>query len=222
VGCEGIVGVTQAVDDEDPQQDPIFFLSYAHGPRLDLVQKFYATLSEHIQQLFGLSADLVGFMDTTSLQAGARWTPTLMTALGTCHVFVPLISLAYVRSEWCAREWHAFHRRAVHTAKPGLDTTPVLPVLWSTLPRAETPQAISSLQLFLPDPQEPGDLRRQYRRNGMYGLGVTQHDHRFDTLVWLIAQEIWRIDAEHRVEPGIVRNPLRLPSSLWGDHERAS
>lgn len=210
----------QAGDDDEPQE-LIFFLSYAHGPRPELVQQFYETLSEHVQQLFGLSADPVGFKDDATLSSGERWTDSLMTALGTCHVFVPLISLAYVRSKWCAREWHAFHRRTVRTAHPGRNTTPVLPVLWSALPDARTPRAIGSLQLFLPDVRDPADLREQYQRNGMYGLGVTQYDH-FESLVWQIAQEIWRIDVEHHVEPGIVTDPFRLPSSLWGDHERAS
>lgn len=210
----------QAVDNDEPQ-DPIFFLSYAHGPRPDLVKSFFEALSGHVQQLFGLSADLVGFMDDSSLQPGERWSDSLVTALGTCSVFVPLISPAYVRSKWCAREWHAFHRRSMRTVRPGRSTTPVLPLLWSALPEEHQPPVIRKLQLFLPAEREPADLAKQYRRDGLYGFGVTQHDS-YDTLVWRIAQEIWRIDAEHRIEPGIVTDPGRLPSSLWDDDEYTS
>jgi TIR domain len=182
-GYEEIVGVDEAASDDEPQ-GPIFFLSYAHGPRphQELVESFFTQLSDHVQQLFGLSADLVGFMDQSSLRGGERWSDSLVTAVGTCRVFVPLISRGYVRSEWCAREWHAFHRRTAHTVPPGRNTTPVLPVLWSALARNHMPRAIGDLQLFLPAEREPPDLREQYRHDGLYGFGVTRHDS-YATLV---------------------------------------
>jgi len=212
--------VDQAANDDEPQ-GPVFFLSHAHGSNPELVENFFKLLCGHVQELFGLSADLVGFMDRSSLKGGERWSDSLLTALGTCRVFVPLVSPGYVRSQWCAREWHAFHRRAVHTVPPGRSTTPVLPVLWSPLATARMPTAIRELQLFLPDEREPPDLREQYRRDGLYGFSVIRHDS-YATLVWRIAQEIWQMEAQHRVEPGIVTDYTRLPSSFWGDHENKS
>jgi hypothetical protein len=185
------------------------------------VLRFYKELSSHVQQLFGLSADLVGFMDDVSLDPGERWSDSLVTALGTCRVFVPLLSAAYVNSAWCAREWHAFHRRTVHTVEPGAKTIPVLPVLWSALTEARTPRAIRDLQWFLPAEREPEDLREQFKLDGLYGFGIRRH-HSYETIVWRIAQQICRIEAAHRIEPGIVTDYTKLPSSFWDDHEHTA
>jgi hypothetical protein len=204
---------------DDEPEGPVFFLSYAHGPNPELVDDFFRELCGHVQQLLGLSADLVGFMDDVSLRGGERWSDSLLTAVGTCRVFVPLISQAYVRSEWCAREWHAFHRRTVHRLSTGRTTTPVLPVLWSPLGTRRLPRTIRDLQFFLPTGRETSVLREELACDGLYGFGVTGHQS-YPTVVWRIAQEIWRIDAEHRVEPGIVADYRRLPSSFWDDHDR--
>ena len=56
---------------DDEPEGPVFFLSYAHGPNPELVDDFFRELCGHVQQLFGLSADLVGFMTTCPCEAAS-------------------------------------------------------------------------------------------------------------------------------------------------------
>ena len=214
VSSGGNVGVDLAED--DGSQGPIFFLSYAHAPAADTVIQFFAQVSVHVHELLGLSAgEDAGYMDD-SIEDGAYWSDELMTAIGTCPVFVPLISPRYLRSAWCAREFHAFRRRTVHTIPQGRNTSPVLPVRWAETPQDDIPDVIRNLQSFRPTGPERPELRRRYRTEGMYGLSVGG-DESYGLLVWRIAQQIARIHQTHRVEPAIVRDPTTLPSSFRGD-----
>src|SRR3954466_15961762 len=91
---------------------PLFFLSYARsrlrpddGSDPDrFAAKFFADLSDNVAHLTG--AALPGFMDRHTA-AGTPWSDRLSEALGTCRVFVALLSPSYFTSEWCGREWAA-------------------------------------------------------------------------------------------------------------------
>lgn len=214
MGSGGNVGVDLAED--DGSKGPIFFLSYAHTQAVDTVVQFFELLSQHVQELVGLgTGDAAGYMDD-SMDDGSYWSHELMSAIGTCPVFVPLISPRYLRSAWCAREWHAFQRRTVHTIPPGGNTSPVLPVRWADTPMDDIPEVIKKLQFFRPTGSERPELRRRYHSEGMYGLSVGG-DESYKLLVWRIAQQINRIYRTHRVETDIVRDHTTLPSSFRGD-----
>ena len=135
---------------DDATPGPIFFLSHARAPvlRAPLVgagrpdapaERFFRDLWFHVAELAGPEIGVrPGFMDR-SLQGSEQWAPALMEAVGTCRVFVPLISEPYLRSEWCAREWHAFERRGV---RGGHKNTAILPVHWLPLDGAELPLSL--------------------------------------------------------------------------------
>jgi hypothetical protein len=62
------------------------------------VAKFFDDLSDDVRQLTG--AALPGFMDQ-GMAVGTRWSDQLSEALGTCRVFVALLSPSYIASHWC-------------------------------------------------------------------------------------------------------------------------
>ena len=66
-----------------------------------------------------------GFMDL-SMNPGSEWRGELLEAVGTCKVFVALLSPSYTASEWCGKEWDAFSRRKVTGGDPGGNTGPAL------------------------------------------------------------------------------------------------
>jgi hypothetical protein len=80
---------------------PLFFLSYAHSQRREsnpYVARLFDDLSMHVNEMvpYGNRGD-PGFMDR-SMGGGERWSRELLTAAGTCQVFVALISGPYVAS----------------------------------------------------------------------------------------------------------------------------
>ncbi len=132
---------------------PIFFLSYAParpirtsrpGPR-DVnrsVVRLFDDLSMHVDQLLGSPTGVgPGFMDR-SMEGGTRWAPEVLEAAGTCHVFIPLISLSYVESTWCAMEWDAFWQRNVirRPSDSSGSQTAILPVTWLPMRKTSCPR----------------------------------------------------------------------------------
>src|SRR3984957_8900473 len=89
---------------------PYFFLSYAHTPRLDAsdstdpdlwVEQLFKDLCRHIVQVTDLPrGSNPGFMDK-NLHPGENRPESLIQALATCRVFVPLYSRRYFTSVDC-------------------------------------------------------------------------------------------------------------------------
>ena len=112
--------VPRAADDDGypplgADDGPLFFLSYAHGPRDDRsgrdpdlwIAQLYDDLCDHIKSLADLPrTQKAGFMDR-ELRQGHEWPERLSNALATCRVFVPLYSRRYFKSEHCGKEWFA-------------------------------------------------------------------------------------------------------------------
>src|SRR5262249_44305869 len=127
----------------DPRA-PLFFLSYAHvtPPRHSQVgphegnrhaMRLFDELSDHVSGLVGRPTGAnPGFIDR-AVDGGERWTWELLTAAGTCQVFIPLISKPYVDSEWCGTEWDAFSRRRIVRRADGSTDheTGIVPVTWA-------------------------------------------------------------------------------------------
>src|SRR5689334_3703665 len=107
----------------DPRE-PVFFLSYPRPPQVrrttprtqDVRQfpaRFFEDVSEHVAQLMGTGpGEDPGSMDIQT-QPGTEWNDKLRRAVGTCQVFVPLLSPGWQTSPWCQLEWQAFSRRAI-------------------------------------------------------------------------------------------------------------
>ncbi|MDQ4039155.1 MAG: toll/interleukin-1 receptor domain-containing protein [Actinomycetota bacterium] len=97
---------------------------------------------------------------------GTRWAPEVLEAAGTCHVFIPLISLSYVESTWCAMEWDAFWQRNVirRPSDSSGSQTAILPVTWLPMRKDQLPPAVQELQFFLPQQLTDPDIA-QLRRS---------------------------------------------------------
>jgi TIR domain len=201
---------------------PLFFLSYAHsawqrsqGAQPDPNQRiaeFFDDLSENVAQLVARppGAD-PGFMDR-AIVGGTRWTPELLEAVGTCQVFVALLSHPYVSSEWCGKEWYAFSRRTV-TSRAGDGTghqTGIIPVVWTPVPEARLPKVVRDVQRFSPRGLPGVNTPAGYETDGIFGLKNIGLDTIYQSVVWRLAQRIAEFHFGHMVEPRVVReNELR-------------
>jgi len=205
--------VAQLPGEADPRA-PLFFLSYAHsvdgyqanGPPQEpnrLVVKLFDDLSVNVAELVSRPAGSdPGYMDR-SMHGGVRWTSELLRAIGTCHVFVALLSASYFVSSWCSREWFAFSQRTVvRQSGDGSDhQTAIIPVIWAPLPHDRIPAIVNSVQRFSPSGLVNADITAQYEENGVVGLLRMQQESAYQTVVWRLAQRIARIHYSHWVEP---------------------
>lgn len=192
-------------------QSPLFFLSYSrptvrragNNPQ-EYVCRFFDDLSTHVSELVGLPTGVdPGFMDST-LSGGERWTPELLNAAGTCQVFIPLVSSAFLSSAWCAMEWHAFARRRIEPRSPGASAheTAIVPVNWSPTAEASLPPSIRAIQRFSPTAiPDDNTVARQYEQEGVYGLLTMQMEQAYRAVVWRLAQRVVAIHRAYRVHP---------------------
>ena len=188
---------------------PLFFLSYAHtdGPARNgphsLVKKFFDDLSENVAEMAGSPAGAdPGFMDR-SMQSGTRWTPELLHAVGTCQVFVALLSARYLESMWCGMEWDAFSQRPVRAYRESASRhgTCIIPVLWAPPVRDwQCPDAVRQVQRFSPEGLRDTYIT-QYRKDGIFGLCQMGRRAPYQAVVFRLAQLVAEIYYTHRVEP---------------------
>ncbi|HTZ29730.1 MAG TPA: TIR-like protein FxsC [Streptosporangiaceae bacterium] len=205
-------GGTPGVFDEVQRRTPVFFLSYAHpgrsrrnSPReaTRRVRTFFQDLQENVGQLVARPAGAdPGYMDT-SVPTGGRWTDELLNALGTCQVFVALLSAPYLSSPWCGREWHAFAQRTVVplSAANSEHPTGIFPVLWAPVRSSQVPPQIREVQRFSPADLPETDICEQYEANGVFGLKKIRDSLAYDAVVWRLAQNIEEFLSSNRVEP---------------------
>lgn len=191
--------------DDDPQA-PLFFLSYAHSGQQSLLVPFFEDLSENVSQLVNrpVGSD-PGYMDR-SMVGGNRWAGELLRAIGTCQVFVALLSASYFESTWCSKEWFAFsQRRVVRKSDNGPEQQlALIPVVWAApLPPDKTPAVVADVQRFSPNAVPNMDISRRYEADGVFGLLKTQVDL-YETVVWRLAQRISDIYYRYYVEPRVL------------------
>lgn len=209
----GVVAVSTGQESEIAREGPIFFLSYAHskpgrggrrrGPNPN-VTRLFDDLSVHVSEMVPLRGGVdPGFMDR-SMGGGERWNEELLTAVGTCQVFVALISPPYVQSRWCALEWDAFARRPVTRRSPTASTngTTILPVIWVP-PPATLPKAVSDVQTFTPKDLPGPEIEAGYHGEGLYGLRTMGFTDDYDAVVWRLAQRIVTLLGQLAVQPRI-------------------
>lgn len=195
-------------DEADPRA-PLFFLSYAHstvGPQSRFT-RFFNDLSENVAELVVRAAGAdPGYIDR-SMGGGNHWTRELLEAVGTCQVFVALLSAPYFKSTWCGMEWFAFtQRRVIRKAGAGIaHQTAVVPVIWAApLPYDHIPAAVQKVQRFTPGSVPKADIAGQCEAEGIVGLLHTQIDL-YNAVVWRLAQRIAEISNNYHVEPRVFR-----------------
>lgn len=199
-------------DGVDPRS-PLFFLSYAHSPAIKRarskdhgrnwrVVRFFEDLSENVAELVSRPAGSdPGYMDR-SIAGGRRWTPDLLRAIGTCQVFVALLSPVYVDSLWCGLEWHAFAQRQVLSFPQGQrsNETAIIPVIWAPIHEEDIPDIVREIQWFYPHDSSNTSIAAPYESDGVLGLLQLDNDA-YQAVVWQLARRITDIHYTHRVEP---------------------
>lgn len=208
-----------AVYDLDPQS-PLFFLSHGRATvgmgQQDpdrYVVEFFEELSMNVALLFGREAGSdPGFMDKWSLHGGRRWTGELFAAVGTCQVFIPLISMPLMQSDWCGREWDAFSRRTVvNQQSGGVDhETAIVPLLWSPIQAHRVPAVVREVQLFSPKGLPDSAVAVNYQREGLYGLRMLGMDSAYRAVIWQLAKRVVEIVGSHWVQPSELKGPGEL------------
>jgi hypothetical protein len=191
----------------DSLEGELFFLSYAHpGPigrqRPSEVVKFFDDLSENVAELVSRPAGSdPGYMDTLVPKSG-RPSDHLLAVLGSCQVFVALISERYLTSESCAMEWSAFAQRQVILRQDGTISmaTAIIPVIWAPVRPENIPPAIAEIQWFQPRDMPYFNLSERYRSEGIFGLQKVDEDA-YETVVWRLAQSISEVYYANYVIP---------------------
>jgi hypothetical protein len=210
---------TEPRDKVDPSA-PVFFLSYAHAPMRPggqptdqnrLFAEFFEELSADVAQLVSLppgsEPGYMGYMDR-SIGTGKHWTPALLRAIGTCQVFVALLSAGYFASTWCSQEWYAFSQRSV-TGPP--DSQNIAPVVWAPIYEKNIPLTVKKVQRFRPVNLIDPNIATHYEREGIYGLHKMSKDF-YSLLIWKLAQEIADMYYHHHAIPKILNeSELRDP-----------
>ncbi|MER6244335.1 TIR-like protein FxsC [Streptomyces griseorubiginosus] len=111
------------------------FLSYSgQDDESKLVTDFFGDLCEELGRITTLDANQIGYQ-YTQMRAAMEWRKVLTEALGTCKVFVPLLSPRFFASEFCGKEWWVFtERQRLYTeSTPGAQQPQcILPVMWES------------------------------------------------------------------------------------------
>ncbi|WP_405568247.1 toll/interleukin-1 receptor domain-containing protein [Streptomyces phaeochromogenes] len=125
-------------------QPPFFFTSYAgRDADSELVRQFHARLQQEVAIKRGVSAAHEGFLDTDSLEHGARWRRDLSQALGTTRFLIALLSDDFFERKWCGREWAVMEERMRLAGDP--EPIAVLPLFWVPVAR-ELPPSVAEIQ----------------------------------------------------------------------------
>jgi hypothetical protein len=186
-----------------------FFISYAHaGPDSNqAAERFYNELRGDLQPLVSVPVGTsMGFFDSVGLPTAVRWPHELAAALGTCQVLVALLSVPYLRSDWCGKEWHAFTQRE-RELLPGANGRQnlggIIPVRWAPIPLGlPLPPQVGEVQIFKPkSTKAQPDLPERYEEEGLFGLLRRGQEDAFRDVVWDLAKCIQQIYYSQRLKP---------------------
>lgn len=185
-----------------------FFISYAHAgaDSNQAAERFYNELRGDLQTLVGLPVGTgMGFFDSDGLPAAIRWRYELAAALGTCQVLVALLSVPYLNSEWCGKEWHAFtlrEREPLRGAKILQNQGWIIPVRWAPIPFDLPALVKDEVQIFRPkSTRAQPDLPERYEEEGVFGLLRRGQEDAFRDVVWDLAKCIQQIYYSQRLKP---------------------
>jgi FxsC-like protein len=189
-----------------------FFLSYTRANNDAFLKKFFDELSQAIRDLRGLPASAeVGFFDQKSLELGEQWDDTIVEALQTSNVLVPVASPGYFKSEYCGKEWELFRRRLA-AAAGGQPIAPLIkPVVWIAFDIPSLPETVRDVQLTFGDPQAVQNQR------GIKHLlkNLQTNQETFNLLIEELARQITRAADQNPVPRMVdVPNLQDVPSAF--------
>jgi hypothetical protein len=180
--------------------------------------RLFTDLSKWVNHAIALPVGLdAGYLDVNA-ETGGKWRPELLRMVGTCTVFVALLSEPYLyRSRWCPMEWHLFAQREVRPKDGEADadgiTSAMVPVLWAPIKR-KYPPVVDAAERFLPI-DLPQEYRAVYESDGLLGAGES-NQNAYKAIVWKIARQIQTIRATRHVAPLIKEDTAGLPETFWG------
>lgn len=185
-----------------------FFISYAHAgtDSNHAAERFYHELRGDLQPLVGVPVGTgMGFFDSAGLRTAVRWRHELAAALGTCQVLVALLSVPYLKSEWCGKEWHAFTLRE-REQRQGANSTRnqgwIIPVRWAPIPFPLPALVRDEVQIFRPkSTRTQRDLPERYEEEGLFGLLRMGEEDAFRDVVWDLAKCIQQIYYSQHLKP---------------------
>jgi hypothetical protein len=187
----------------------VFFLSYAHTPKVDnhdpadpdlLVAEFFRDLCRSLVQISDLPmGEGIGFMDR-EFRPGYKWPDRLARALATCKVFVPLYSPRYFSKENCGMEWFAFASRAAEVAaRRGEQVEAIVPALWVPVPDERLPEVAQPIHYWTPD------YGSRYASHGIYGLmTISKYKDQYKEVIHELASRILDVAEKFQLDPGTV------------------
>ena len=202
-------------------QASYFFLSYAHSPPLagtpqtphdPWIRKFFGDLSSSVRRLgsqgLGISP---GFIDQ-AIPLGADWRASLLQALSSAEVFVPLYSPGYFAGSWSGREWACFEQRLIEAGVVD-PLTRFTPVLWIPLKPGENPKGLDKAMAI-------GADDRAYAENGLRAmLRLAPYHEAYLKIVGRLAGAIVDLAEQETIQPSpapdidTISSPFSTPSA---------
>jgi MinD-like ATPase involved in chromosome partitioning or flagellar assembly len=119
-----------------------FYISYSRNDDSPYLQRFFKDLSDRVRMMTGDNSP-AGFFDSNAISSGENWRDSLAAALARIRTFVPILSPAYVMSEFCGKEWEIVRSR--QSPERSRSTDGILPVLWTPL-AGDVPDAVAAAQ----------------------------------------------------------------------------
>jgi TIR domain len=153
------------------------------------VNRFTAELCDMFARVSGLhpGVDFEIFRSFTHIAPGDAWKAVLGRELARANAFLPILSPGFLNSDWCAKEWGAFHTRSQGFG--GFPTPchgPVVPVHWMDC--SPLPPEAANLQLSYFDGRDNSVGTRR--------LMVSQ-PQRYDEELEQLARQLRRISQYH-------------------------
>ncbi|GAA2243064.1 hypothetical protein GCM10010368_04870 [Streptomyces roseiscleroticus] len=163
------------------------FLSYC-GEDNDayLVTDFFGDLCNEIRHTTTLAADDIGYQ-YMGMRVATEWRKELTDALGSCKVFLAMISPRYFANDFCGKEWWVFaERQRMHIESTPCSESPqfIIPVMWEKC-RLEGAAAIPKVasDIWAHDPA----LGRVYAERGLRQMVQLKKKYHVDYPEFVIA-----------------------------------
>lgn len=203
-----------------------FYVSYSSLDAKDNphFKEFYKDLVGQVTRSSGFTEILLelyfNFYDRESVESAGVWEPRIAEALNTCSAFVCLYSQNYFQSEYCGKEFEAFHSRlraysASKMNELGAPQSPqiVLPVIWDSPSRIwnalPVPFRVPYIQLAHPS------LGAAYAENGLSYLMETGRKGDYGYFLTEFAERIIRAVETVDLPPLPVFPPLTAVPSAF-------
>ena len=184
-------------------EGPFFFFSYARDDHLGdaqrVIKRFYEDLETEVAARLGLPRPL-GFMDSRSISNGDDWSDELREALGTCCVFVPILSRTMFGREYCGREWAYFERRmdAAKQKAGGVRPPLIQPVLFVGPHRlTPVPEVVKKVQ------NRADEFPSQYNEEGLRGVMILRENEDYRQFLIAFAERLATVFESHGAAPAV-------------------